>query len=234
MMMNNQTIKNLTMGAALLCLVACQTVPSEYSNGDPVKPLTTQERIQSAMRDAAIETQKGRVVAGALKVSEAAYKAAPNNGELALNYAHDLRLAGLGEQAQMVLRPFAINPKKSNEDILVEYAKVKLQDGDFEGAQIYAQEAMMLNPKSAQAHHVLGIAVDAQGHHQASENHYRNSLNLLVDNDPLRAAIQNNLALSLAAQGKSVEAQSLLSTSKTDAPLARGTIQANKAFLNAL
>jgi Flp pilus assembly protein TadD len=224
----------IVMIMAVLALNACNTVPSEYGLGDPVQPLTTEERVQSAMRDAAVEAQKGRVVAGALRLSESAYKKSPNNGDLALNYARDLRLAGLTEQAQMILRPFAINPKKSNKGILVEYAKIKLQSGDFEGAQIYAQEAMVAEPNSGTAHHVLGIAVDAQGHHQASENHYRKALELLSPTDPLRASVKNNLALSLAAQGKSAEAENVLSTSTGNNPIATGTIRANQSFLNAL
>lgn len=227
-------MRNLAVCAVILGLVACKTVPSEYGYGDPVAPMTTQERVQAAMRDASVEAKKGRIVAGALRSSEVAYKKSPNSADLALNYARDLRRAQLIEQAQMVLRPFAINPKKATAEILIEYSKIKLQSGDFEGAQIYAQEAMVLNPKSAQAHHVLGIAVDAQGHHQSSENHYKNALKLLSMHDPLRASVQNNLALSLAAQGKSIEAESALSAARTSAPLEKGTIEANKRFINAL
>ena len=219
---------------SLCVLQACETVPSEYGYGDPVRPLTTEQRVQSAIRDAAIETNKGKIAAGALKAAETAYKQDPKNPSLALAYATNLRKAGVPEQAQLVLRPFAITPKLSTPEILVEYAKIKLEAGDFEGAQIYAQEAMVLNPDYAPSYHVLGVANDAQGYHQAAENHFRKALTLLAETDPLRAAVQNNLALSLLAQGKSLEAESVLSETSSNDALSEGTVRANQSFVNSL
>lgn len=214
---------------------ACgKTVPNEFGYGDPVKPLSVEERIQIAARNAAVEARQGRIVAGALTTSEQIYRKSPKSPDAAYDYAVNLRKAGMPEQAHMVLRPFAIDPRKSNVDILVEYAKEKLQLGDFEGAQIYAEEAMVLNDNYAPAHHVLGIAVDAQGHHQAAENHFKKALQLMNETDPLHAAVNNNLALSLMAQGKDAEAQIVLSqahpANPTDAEISEG----NSQLLNAL
>ncbi|PCI00051.1 MAG: hypothetical protein COB76_04350 [Alphaproteobacteria bacterium] len=221
-----------------LCLVlsmsACKTVPSEYGTGDLVEPLTTAERIQIAARNAAVEAQKGKHVAGALRVSEKAYRANPNNAASALNYATDLRKVGMPEQSQLILRSFAIDPKKSTSAILVEYSKTKLSLGDFEGAQIYAQEAMVLKEDYAPAYHVLGIAVDAQGHHQAAENHFKKAMGMLSKTDPLYAAVANNLSLSLLAQGKVTEAESMLSLSNPQDPLSMGVKSGNASFIGAL
>lgn len=226
--------RNVACVALLLALAACKTVPNEYGAGDPVKPLTTEERVQMAVRNAAVEARQGKIVSGALRDSEQAYKSAPNNGAVALRYAQDLRKAGLVEQAQMVLRPFAIDPEKSAADILVEYAKIKLESGDFEGAQIHAQEAMVLNENYAAVYHVLGIAVDAQGHHQAAENHFRKALAMLSKDDPLHAAATNNLALSLIAQGKTGEADSLLSSAGLAITPEQDVVKANRALVNSL
>lgn len=223
--------------ALSLCVLvsACgRTVPDEYNYGDPVAPLSTEERVQMAARNAAIEASKGRVVAGALKQSEAAYKKNPHNRNTALIYARDLRKAGMAEQAQMILRPFVIDPEKSNAAIMIEYAKIKLERGDFEGAQLYAQEAMVLDETDASVYHVLGIAVDAQGHHQAAENHFRRALTLMTEGDPLRHAVYNNLALALLGQGKTAEAESALALSNPDQSLSLQIKAGNAAFVNAL
>jgi Flp pilus assembly protein TadD len=217
-----------------LGLTACKTVPNEFGDGDVVEPLTVEERIQIAARNAAVEASQGRVVAGALRDSEKRYRSNPKSGTNALTYATDLRKAGLVEQAQLVLRPFAIDPQKSSPDILVEYSKIKLKLGDFEGAQIYAQEAMILNNNYAPAYHVLGVAVDAQGHHQAAENHFKKALSMVSKDDPLHTAITNNLSLSLIAQGKNAEAESVLSLSNPQDTLAREITGANQSLINDL
>lgn len=230
---------NVLRHYCILCLcllvVACgKTIPDEYNYGDPVAPLSTEERIQVAARNAAVEAHKGRVIAGALKQSEDIYKKNPRDSRNALVYAHDLRQAGMAEQAQMILRPFVIDPARSEVAIMVEYAKVKLERGDFEGAQAYAQEAMVQDDTNATIYHVLGVAVDAQGHHQAAENHFKKALSLLAEDDPLRHAVYNNLALALLGQGKTAEAESALSLSRPDQALSLQIKAGNAAFVNAL
>ena len=225
---------NLLVCFCALTLGACATVPNEYGAGDRVAPLTTEERIQAAARNAAIEGQKGRIIAGALRTSETAYRANPKDAQAAIHYAHDLRTAGMIEQAALVLQPFANNPKQADSDILVEYAKIKLSFGDFEGAQIYGQEAVVKDAANPNGYHVLGIAVDAQGHHQASENHFKKAMGMVTPTDPLYSALANNLALSLLAQGKKAEAESMLLLSNPDAALSSEIKSGNAAIVNAL
>lgn len=227
-------IRLILASCLFLSVSACKTVPNEFGAGDPIAPLTVEERIQIAARNAAVESRRGKIIAGALRSSEKNYNANPKSDVAALAYATDLRKAGIPEQAQTVLRPFAIDAQKSSSDVLVEYSKIKLGLGDFEGAQLYAQEAMILNENYAPAYHVLGIAVDAQGHHQAAENHFKKALSMVSKDDPLHPAITNNLSLALAAQGKTSDAESTLSASKPQGPLHTGVKSGNKAFLNDL
>lgn len=225
---------NTVVCLGLLGLTSCQTVPSEYGAGDPVAPLTTEERIQIAARNAAIETQKGRVVAGELRLTAEAYRKDPKSADAAVAYATDLRKAGMVEQADLILKPFATNSKQARSDVLIEYAKIKLSLGDFEGAQIYGQDAVMKDGANPATYHVLGIAVDAQGHHQAAENHFKKAMSMVVPTDPLYAALANNLALCLLAQGKTTEAESILSLSNPNDVLSSEIKSGNAAIVNAL
>ena len=218
----------LSLLSCLVLLSACGSLSSPYGSGDPIKGLTQKEKMQISARNAILEKHHSNIEKGALTNAEKSYRASPKDPVLAFEYAHLLRKVNLVEQADMILKPFAINPQKVNEDILVEYAKIKLSQGDFETAQIYAQEAMSVLD-SAQARMVLGIAVDAQGHHQAAENHFRQALmkaNLDID---LQNTIKNNLALNLIAQNKNAEAEGLLRSIKPAAgDIDQGVINANK------
>lgn len=229
------TFRFLLVTVLSSAVMSCQTVPSEYGYGDPVKPLTTEERVQNAVRSAALEASKGSGdLAQAVTAAETVYRHDPKDPEAAFIYASALRKAGLIEQAQLVLKPFAISPTDANEDVLVEYAKIKLQSGDLKGAELFSQEALVLNPDSADAHNILGVAVDAQGYHQAAENHFRTALKNVAGDVSLRAAISNNLALSLLAQKKYGEAESLLNGAKTPERFDQDIINANQNFVDQL
>lgn len=201
---------NILLSLTLISiLTACATQPNEFGNGDPVQPLSQKEKMMATARNAAIESQFQNIKDGELTMAENAYRSSPKDPYAALNYARLLRKVTMVTQADMVLKPFAIDPKMATEAILIEYTKIKLSQGDFETAQIFAQEAFMKGG-SAESQMVLGVSVDAQGHHQAAENHFRQALkNVGMDMD-LKAAIQNNLALCLMAQGNNDEANSIL------------------------
>lgn len=222
---------------SIVCLSACNiaTVPNEYGAGDPVTPLSTEERVRMAVRDASIEARQGRLMADELQDVEAKYKANPNNDALALRYATTLRKAGLPEQAALVLQPLALDDNKATTAVLTEFAKSALTMGDFAKAQIYAQDAIHKDGNNAHAYHVLGTAMDAQGFHNDAEGHFKTALGLLDVNDPLRPAVINNLALALTAQGEVTRAEGLLSTlDKPKDPLSAGKINANRDFINSL
>ena len=230
-MINLKSVSLVTI--LLLSVSACAPVPKEFGN-DPVKPLTQSEKMMISARNAAIENQYQNIKSGDLARAETAYRTNPKNVSAAMAYAQLLRRVNMAEQADLILKPFAINPLYANEDVLVEYAKLKLQQGDFESAQIFAQEAYTLN-QSPKSQMVLGVAVDAQGHHQASENHFRQALEKANMDIDLKNAILNNLALSLIAQNKEAEAQSILSnlSSKTSV-MDAGKVNANKTLASRL
>lgn len=219
----------------LLAVSACQTAPHEFGGGDPVMPLTSKDKMKISARNAILEDRYKNIERGALASAETAYRNSPSDPNLSLNYARLLRQVEMIDQAKMILKPFAVNPDKADIGILVEYTKIKLSLGDFEGAQIFAQEAIIKQPDNASALMVLGVAVDAQGHHQSAENHFRHALLNSKTNLDLQKLIKNNLALSLIAQGKNTEAHSILSGLKNISDgLKYGTVQANKSMADNL
>jgi|GEM_PF-1487051 len=233
-MINKKNFCNLLIMTALAGLtLSCRTVPSEYGYGDPVKPMTTEERIQNAVRNAALEVSKvSGDHASAIQAAENVYRAKPKDETAALDYAVALRKAGMIDEAQLVLKPFAMSLERSNGGVLVEYSKIKLSQGDMKGAELFAHEALTLNPEDPASHNVLGVAVDAQGYHQAAENHFRRALENVGDNMTLRSAVFNNLALSLIAQKKYAEAKAILSGLTTTEKFEQDVIDANRVFVN--
>ena len=227
-------IKFLPCLCLAVILTACSTVPDEYGLGDPVKPMTEREKMTASARNAALESRYDFLKVGELSAAEKAYRNNPKDVLAATHYASLLRRVNMAGQAQMILKPFAANPVTADEIVLIEYAKILLQNGDLDGAQRVAQEAFLQNGSPA-SQMVLGVAVDAQGHHQAAENHLRQALEKATVDSKLRAAIKNNLALCLLSQNKVAEAESLLSSINgsdlTDNAL---TVDANAALASDL
>ena len=218
---------------ALTSLSACKTTPDEFGLGDPVKALTPQEQVMVSARNAALEAQYKHIEKGALSHAEKQYRNTPN-AQNALHYTNLLRQVNMVHEAQMILKPFAIDPARTSPDILNEYTKIKLSLGDFEQAQIFSQEAMTLDEMNAESQMLLGITVDAQGHHQAAENHFQQALIKANLRPELQSTINNNLALSLLAQGKNDEANALLQKVNGSSLQQNTVINANKSFVKKL
>ncbi len=214
-------------------LSACKTTPDEYGLGDPIKPLSQQEQVMVSARNAALEAKYNHIEKGALSSAEKLYRNKPN-AQNALSYSGLLRQVNMVHEAQMILKPFAIDPAWTSPSILNEYTKIKLSIGDFEQAQIFAQEAMTLDDMNAESQMLLGVSVDAQGHHQAAENHFQQALIKANLNPELQSTINNNLALSLLAQGKNDEANALLQKINSPSSQQNSVINANKSFLKKL
>ena len=206
------TVKTILLSTALvMSLSACASTPwREFNTGDPAGVKTDKEQILASARKATMEKKYEAVRNGDLDAAEEAYKASPDDAYAALSYAKILRQVNMIEQADMVLKPFAEDPAQAGEDVLVEYAKIKLVMGEFDVAQMMAQEASFINenPNSLM---VLGIALDAQGHHTAAEEQLRKALDGVGMDIALKNKIMNNLAVSLISQGRRNEAALVLS-----------------------
>ncbi len=184
---------NTLMVSTALMLAACQTTGSTgagsvNANKDP---------IDAALQRAASE---GSTVSApeSLASIERLYKQDSTNPDLAVRYARALRDNGRMTRAAMVLNPLIENPKTKTTAVITEYAAVQASMGNYEIAEKNARAAIMQDANSAQAYHILGIALDAQGFSKQAEVAFRKALdNWSGDPSP----VLNNLGLNLAAQG---------------------------------
>lgn len=184
---------NTLMVSTALMLAACQTTGS--TGAGTVN--ASKDPIDAALQRASSE---GNTVSApeSLASIERLYKQDSTNPDLAVRYARALRDNGRMTRAAMVLNPLIENQKTKTTAVITEYAAVQASMGNYEIAEKNARAAIMKDSNSAQAYHVLGIALDAQGFSKQAEVAFRKALdNWSGDPSP----VLNNLGLNLAAQG---------------------------------
>lgn len=214
-------INSLMLGSALL-LAACQTTGTtgKGNSNDPVNAAFERAASESPT-DGGVES---------LAVIERLYKKDSLNPDLAVRYSRALRENGRMTRAAMVLNPLIENPKTKTKEVVTEFAAVHASMGNYELAEKNARMAVLMDPNSAQAYHVLGIALDAQGFNKQAEVSFRKALdNWSGDPSP----VLNNLGLNLAAQGFLDEAISTLRRAASLAPN-KGEIERNLRIVQAL
>jgi len=128
------------------------------------------------------------------------------SADVALNYAQLLRKSGKTQKAIDILSGLVLGGKgdlkeKVSPVLLDEYAAANLEAGKYDiaaeaAARVLDDEAA--KAQHADAHNLLGIALDAQGNHKEAEQNYRIALEGWKGNP---SSVLNNLGLCLAAQG---------------------------------
>lgn len=178
------------MLAALLFLAGCATAPAGHDSQSA--------KIDSVMAKAAAEAANDGRTEQSLSYLEQIYKRNSADKNAALNYAQALRESGYLNRAVLILKPFAEKQDQKEPDILIEYAAIQNAMGRYLDAEQTARRAVTLDPDSGQAYHLLGIALDAQGHHEQAKVAFDKGLEHWEGNP---SAILNNIGLNLAAQG---------------------------------
>jgi len=184
-----------------LMLFGCQ--------GESAQKLRYQQALES--RQQITQSNAGEAV----QLYERLY--ARNSGDVGITvkYAEALRKAGMPQQALTVLSPLAESQMKAKPAILVEYAAANIAVGRFMHAQHALDKLYGLDKKNAadkedympQALNLNGLVLSASGHHGEAEEKYRQALVSWLGNP---SVVMNNLALSLAQQGKFDEALDFL------------------------
>ena len=197
---------NTLMISSALMLAACQTTGTTGTG--------TKDPVDAALQRAGSEQQTGGAPES-LSSIERLYKQDSDNPDLAVRYARALRDNGRMTRAAMVLNPMIENPKTKTVGVITEFAAVQAAMGNYEVAEKHARAAVLKDQNSAEAYHVLGIALDAQGYNKQAEVAFRKALdNWSGDPSP----VLNNLGLNLAAQGFLDEAISTLRRAAALAP----------------
>jgi Flp pilus assembly protein TadD len=195
--------------AALLALAGCQPyqMQSEFQQ-NPADSLSGRqnETDRHMLKEAEVDMASGRT-REAVPLFARLHQKHPQDGVLALTYAAALRKTGKPEQAIQVLTPYVADKggtthAGADPAMLTELAAANIGLGRFDRAEKLLDQ-VTADPKAA-AHHpdaysLMGIALDAQGHHKEAEQMFHQAL----DNwkgDP--APVMNNLGLCLASQGE--------------------------------
>ncbi len=205
------TTSFIVLALALSGMTACKTTGSTIE-----EPVTASraERLDSAIEKATLSAaQKGSVSASLLAL-ERKYKRESENPEIALAYAQGLRQSGYNERAALVLKPFS-QEQTVAPGVNTEMSMIQLALGDYDGAEKFAQAAIIQDPTDYYAYQNLGIALDAKEMHPEAERAFRKGLENW-QGDP--TTVMNNLALNLATQGFIEEAIEVLEKAKKISP----------------
>lgn len=186
-----KSFKNLLLaGTMALTLSACQATTQQASESDRIN--ATLDRIAEEQSTAQGYTMES------LKALERLYKRDNENPDIAARYAQALRQNDRLNRAAMILRPFAQDESIENLAVDTEYAAISTAMGNYLDAENYARQAILLDPESGKAYHLLGISLDAQGKHKQAATAFRKALDYW-EGDP--SPVLNNLGLNLASQG---------------------------------
>ncbi len=208
---------------AAVSLAACQTTtaPGQYDR---------EAKINAVMERAAANAKDRGQSEQNIVILEQLYKRNSSSPDAAMKYAHALRGEGYLNRAALVLKPFANDPDIKDASPVIEYASILAAMGSYSEAEAMARKAVLLNPTSGKAYHVLGISLDAQGHHPQAQVAFEKGLDYW-EGDP--SPILNNMGLNLAAQGFLDEAIDTLRKALSTAPN-RNEIERNLRIVSAL
>lgn len=209
----NKITHYIVIALAASQLAACQTTGSS-SAVDLNKSDNVSKRMDAAIEKAALSVSGNSARTVNLIALEKKYKRDSADPANALAYATGLRQANYLNRASLVLNPFT----KSDDiypGINTEMSMIALGLGNYDSAEIYAQNAILQDPENYNAYQNLGIALDAKEMHPEAERAFRKGLEHWKG-DP--TTVMNNLALNLATQGFVEEAIEVLERARSLSP----------------
>ncbi|HEY8962991.1 MAG TPA: tetratricopeptide repeat protein [Alphaproteobacteria bacterium] len=215
---------------ASISLSGCESMKHTASaNGDP--NTATNAQLSNAIADAARDAQAGGMTQESLGFQAKLYHDDPHNPDKILNYARALRYAGRIDDAKLVIRTPAKGPR-ATEPMMTEAAMILISAGEYDEALEFAQMAVEKNKKSADAHHALALALSGLEKYEAAQLQFQETVKIWPEGRDQTSVI-NNLAMSLAAQGKIEEARTAMAMATGEA-LRSATYQNNRSLLEAI
>lgn len=214
----------------MLCtsaLTACQSTAQKKTEMD--ETLAIDNALKQAAITAAMQGEKEK----SLALVERLYRRNSEDPKLAMLYAQALRKEDRLTRAALVIQPHVMSglvPEELISPVYTEYAAILAAMGDYKQAEFYARQAVIKAPELGRPYHILGLALDAQGHHPEAEIALRKAIDRW-QGDP--TPVLNNLGLNLAAQGFLDQAVETLRKAKAAAPN-RDEIERNLRIVSAL
>jgi len=187
----------LAVMLAALPLAGCEHLKRTVGTG---VSKSEKSALSNAIADAARDARAGGMTRESLMFQEKLYHQDPNNPEKILNYARALRYMGRIDDAILVIRTPSKGPR-ATEPMMTEAAMILISGGQYDEALGFAQKAVEKNGKSPDAHHALALALSGLGKYEDAQLQFQETIDIWPDGrDP--TPVINNLAMSLAAQGK--------------------------------
>jgi Flp pilus assembly protein TadD len=184
--------------------------------------------IDDMARSAALAADRTRDFEAAAGNWNMLYQRHPDDPDLALSLARDLRLGGHAQPAIDVAAPF-VERHGPAPAMLAELGKDYLAADRLGLAERTLRQAADAAPSDWQVLSALGVAVDYQGNHAQAQEAYERAL-AVSPNNPV---LLNNLGLSQAQSGHLAEAQATLRRA-VDQPAATAQVRQNLALIEAL
>lgn len=196
-----------TLLAVGLTLTACTTTQDPATGGAPVDKATAQThaQVQQFLR-LGDRTKTNGDLKNAIAFYQRAYSLTPDDKVTIYSLADALE-ADNQTRAVELLYADALSRKTNDADLLRRHANALIKLDKLPQAIIQLQKVITQNPNDQQAHNSLGVAYDLQGRHSLAQSHYRQNKTL---------SGTNNLALSLALEGKFEDAILLLFPFESD------------------
>ncbi len=232
--MASRKLQFLCLSAAALLLAGCAGgMPGKATatSGGRSTPKADSQKLASAIASAAQDAAAGGMTQESLMFQEKLYRQDPRNPDNIINYARGLRRAGKLEDAKLVIRTPA-KAKRVTAPMLTEAAMVFVSAGEYEEALDFAQKSLEKDGKSPDAHHALALALSGLDKNADAQLQFQKALELWPDTRDTTPVI-NNLAMSLAAQGKVKEAKNVMALATGEA-LRSPVYLNNRAMLNTL
>ncbi len=161
--------------------------------------------ISGALADAAAAAQESFDYQAAAGHYERLYKREPDNLDALIGFAKNLRYSGSVIQGLKVIRQ-GLRKHGETAGLLLELTKGQVAGSMYADARNTVVKVRRMAPDNWETYAISGILKDRGGDLDAAQAEYRKALTI----SPGNSAVLNNLALSLALQGKLVEAIEIL------------------------
>lgn len=182
------------------------------AGGCATKAKDQSEALFASLNQAAISSELSGDHISAASHYQNLLKRQPDNKEILLGLARNLRYTGNGRTAVEIMKSFAIQ-YSDDPAFLIEFGKAKLAVSEAQGAIQYLKKAIEKGGDDWQAYSALGIGYDLLQSYAEAWEAYEKAL-ALSGNNP---AVINNMALSAALNGKLPLAISVLENAPLEA-----------------
>lgn len=218
------TTRLLGSVALSVALAGC-AMTSQSNNPEPV---AQKANVEPALRQAAMMSERNASYGEAAQHYAALHAKYPQDKQITLALARNLRFAGNPQQAIAVLNSGAV-AQSPDALTLLELGKDYLAADQLNLAKPTLERAKAAAPLNWEVLSSLGVVYDYEGQYEQAQQQYDAALFL----DPENPTVLNNKALSLAQQGRLDEAVKTMKVA-TDQPSASAQARQNLALLMAL